>query len=91
MEWIADLEAERVSCPEPAGNGATPEHAVPELTARTGFDEQLAAELAGVARPVDRAADPVDLAVDERERSGIGQPEPLQRAGPLHGEKRIVV
>ena len=56
--------------------------------ASSAMHEQLDALLARVAGAVDHAGDAVDLALRERERRRLGEPEPLERARPLHGDQR---
>ena len=91
MQRVADLEPQRVARAEAAGGGTAGDDPVPELTAALRRNEQLDAELARVPGPIDDARHAVDLAVLERERRRLREPEPLERARPLHGEQRVVV
>ena len=91
VQRVADLEAQRVPRAEPARLRSALDHRVPESRRVLGHDHQLDALLARVARAVDHHLDPVDLAHRERERRGLVEPEPLERARPLHGEQRELV
>src|SRR5439155_27268543 len=71
VQGVADLEPQRVPRTEPARHRAALEHAIPELRALVRLDQKLASALPGIAGPVDRACDPVDLSIGERERRRV--------------------
>ena len=91
VQRVADLEPETVARAEPARRDAALEHRIPELAGLVGHRHQLDALLAGVAGAVDHAGDAADLALGERERRRRVQPEPLERARPLHGDQAVLV
>ena len=91
VQRVADLEPERVSRAEAAGDGAAGDDRVPELDRVLRRAHQLDAELACVAGPVDHHLDAVDLAHRVGERLRLGQPEPLDRLRALDGQERVLV
>jgi hypothetical protein len=87
VEWVADLEAQRVSRAEAAGNDASLEDRVPERDCVVGRAAELAASLACIAGAGDEAANPQHLVLPERERLEL-DPEALEGFRPLNGQKR---
>ncbi len=91
MQRIADLEAQRVTRAEAAGDGAARDHRVPESAGVLGCAHQLAARLARIAGAADHHLDAVELPHRVGERGRRGKPEPLQRPRALNGEERVLV
>src|SRR5581483_21017 len=90
VQRVADLEAEGVAGAEAAGHGARREHRLPQGDGVPGRGQELDTLLAGVARAVDHAGDATDLALGERERRRPRETEPLERAGALDGDERVL-
>ena len=76
--------------PRPHGAAPRSSTASQSATGVLGHDQQLDALLTRVAGAVDHALDPVDLALGKGERRRLGQAEPLERAGSLHGQQRVL-
>ena len=91
MQRQGRFEPQRVARSESTRDGAALEHTVPEGSCVLRHDEDLAPRLTGVTGAVHHALNPVDRSLGERELLGLGQIQPLDCAGPLDCEQRVLV
>ena len=91
VQRIADLQAKRVACAEPARNRAASDDGVPQLGRILRGAAELDARLARVARSADHDLDPVQLTHPVREGRRGGELQPRQSPRPLHRDEPVVV